>query len=84
MSYAGFGIQSMSSFRKPRQAFKPIFEQLAHGEHPTKVLNDNFSSRWKEIRTDSRLREMKAKILTNYVYLFIIIGMLSSLLIASL
>ena len=36
MSYLGFGIQDPRGLRKPRRPFKPVFEQLYNGEHPTK------------------------------------------------
>lgn len=79
MSYVGFGIQSMNSFRKPRRAFKPIFEQFANGEHPTTSLSDSISGSWRELREHPRLREMKERVMSSYIYLGIVIAILGAL-----
>lgn len=82
MSYSGFGIQSMNSFRRPRQAFKPIFEQFAIGEHPTKLLKENVKGTWREFQEHLREREMKSNVFTSYIYLSLVITVLVALLAA--
>ncbi|MBX2845739.1 MAG: hypothetical protein KTR13_05940 [Saprospiraceae bacterium] len=49
MSYLGFGISDPRGLGTPRKAFKPIFEQLYNGEHPTTFSeNTNPDESWTE------------------------------------
>lgn len=84
MSYVGFGIQSMNSFRRPRQAFKPIFEQLSNGEHPIESNNQSFFKTWKETQLPNEREQLVEKVRANYIYLFLTIGILAATIVAML
>lgn len=84
MSYIGFGIQNTNSARRPRQVFKPVFEQIANGEHPTRSNSKGISKTWKEFQSVTEREEFQEKIIRNNIYLLFAIGILTTLLISAL
>ncbi len=69
MIYSGIGINTNNSNRKPKQVFKPVFEQLSKGEHPIASNNKSFSKTWAEFRQKVHQDEKNDANVSKNIYL---------------
>lgn len=71
MNYAGLGFRPTSTFQKPKQVFKPVFEQISTGEHPINSRNTNPAISWRQVRQHINLEENNADALSTKILLFV-------------
>lgn len=82
MTYSGFGIQPHSTIRKPKQVFKPIFEQIASGEHPIKSENNSQTTSWSQLRHHFNQEEKYFSDVENRVKLVSAIAFLTMIIVS--
>lgn len=77
MSYAGFGIQSMNTFQKPRRVFLSIFEEILP-ESPKLISQSKSIKSWKDYHSVLDSREAESCSLSCKIYLVTYLSILIS------
>lgn len=78
MSYAGFGIQSMNTFKKPRKVFKSIFEEVLPESPKVSEFAEGIKG-WKEYHSVLDERDAHSCSLSCKIYLVTYLAILLSL-----